>query len=80
MVDDIRRWLVERVADYLDRDAAEVDADAKFADLGLDSVYSMILCGDVEERYGLEVEPTITWDHPTVALLAGHLSGELAAR
>ncbi|MFB4313835.1 acyl carrier protein [Actinomadura sp. 21ATH] len=78
--EDVRAWLVERLASYLDRDAATLDPAAGFADLGLDSVYALILCGDVEDRFGLEVEPTITWEHPTVAALAGHLAGELAAR
>jgi acyl carrier protein len=78
--EDVRDWLAERVAAYLERDVRDLDPDARFTDLGLDSVYSLTLCGDIEDRYGLMVEPTVAWDHPTVTLLAGHLAGQLAAR
>ncbi|MEO3743396.1 acyl carrier protein [Plantactinospora sp. B5E13] len=73
-------WLAERVAFYLERPADEIDPDAPLVELGLDSVYALTLCGDIEERYGLVVEQTLPWDYPTVNALAGHLSGVLAGR
>jgi acyl carrier protein len=76
--DAIRRWLIERAAYYLERPADEVDPDALFVQLGLDSVYSLTLCGDVEDRFDCVLAPTITWDHPTINALAGYLGTELA--
>ncbi|HVQ91262.1 MAG TPA: acyl carrier protein [Mycobacteriales bacterium] len=73
----VRDWLIERVAFYLETPAGEVHPDARFVELGLDSVYALTLCGDIEERYDLSVEPTLAWDYPTVNALAGHLHGEL---
>ncbi|MFE6871587.1 acyl carrier protein [Kitasatospora sp. NPDC057692] len=73
----IRGWLVDRVAYYLDVTPAEVDADAELAELGLDSVYALTLCGDVEDRFGLVVEPTMAWDHPTINAITAHLVDEL---
>jgi acyl carrier protein len=49
-------------------------------ELGLDSVYAMTLSGDVEERFDIEVEPTMAWDHPTVNALARHLTDVLGSR
>jgi acyl carrier protein len=76
----IRTWLLERVAFYLERPVAEVDPGAAFTELGLDSVYALTLCGDIEDRFGLSVEATLPWDHPTVDRLAAHLRGEVARR
>jgi acyl carrier protein len=77
--DTIRQWLTERVAHYLERPPTEIDEHTPLVDLGLDSVYAMTLSGDVEEEFGLEVEPTVAWDHPTVAALADFLHEELAS-
>ncbi|MFJ8788288.1 acyl carrier protein [Streptomyces sp. NPDC102462] len=74
----IREWLVDRVAYYLELTPADIDAGADLAELGLDSVYALTLCGDVEDRFGLVVEPTMAWDHPTIDAITAHLAAELA--
>ncbi|MFD3551600.1 acyl carrier protein [Streptomyces goshikiensis] len=78
--EDIRDWLVNRVAFYLEVPADSIPPDAKFVEMGLDSVYAMTMCGDIEDRFELEVEPTIAWDHPTVAALTKHLHDVLGRR
>jgi acyl carrier protein len=77
-VDTLRDWLVDRVAGYREVPAAEIDPTVPLAELGLDSVYALSLCGEIEDSWGLETEPTVAWDHPTIDALAGHLHGELA--
>ncbi|BBG01415.1 MULTISPECIES: acyl carrier protein [Pseudonocardia] len=66
-------WLVSCIADYREVPAAEIGQDVPLAELGLDSVYALTLCGDIEERWGIETEPTVAWDHPTIGALATHL-------
>jgi acyl carrier protein len=73
-------WLAGRVATYLGRSAEEIDRDSPLADLGMDSVYALSLCGDIEDQLDLQVEPTLAWDHPSIAAIAGYLSSQLAAR
>jgi acyl carrier protein len=77
---EIRNWLVERVAFYLEVAPDSVDPDVGLVEMGLDSVYAMTLSGDVEEHFGLELEPTIAWDYGTVTKLADFLSAELGNR
>ncbi|MFE9564789.1 acyl carrier protein [Streptomyces sp. NPDC006487] len=77
---EIRDWLVERVAFYLESRPQDVDTATALIELGLDSVYALTLCGDVEDRFGLVVEPTMAWDHPTVDALTAHLAQELSGR
>lgn len=76
-VNSVRDWLVDRVAFYLELSPSDVAMDAPMVDMGLDSVYAMTLSGDIEEHFGLIVEPTVAWDHPTIVALADHLSERL---
>jgi acyl carrier protein len=72
--------LLDRVAVYLGRPADQVEADVPLADLGLDSVYALTLCGDIEDAFGIAVEPTLAWDHPTIAGLAQALCARAGTR
>ena len=75
---ELRSWLRARVAHYAQLDAAAIDTTATLTTYGLDSVYALILCGDIEDHLGLALEPTVAWDHPTIDALAGHLEETLA--
>lgn len=76
---DLRSWLRARVAHYAQLDdVADIDTTAALTTYGLDSVYALLLCGDIEDHLGLDVEPTVAWDHPTIDALARHLEETLA--
>ncbi|EOM77243.1 acyl carrier protein [Rhodococcus rhodnii] len=66
-------WLAEKIAGYLSVTPESVDRDRSLADYGLDSVYAVTLCGEIEDEFGLVVEPTLAWDHPTVNAMSDHL-------
>ncbi|MET8429537.1 acyl carrier protein [Nocardia sp. NPDC004860] len=72
----IIEWLVERVAGYLDQPAYSVDTTLPLAELGLDSVSAVSLCGEVEDEWDLELDATVVFDHPTIAELAGFIANE----
>jgi acyl carrier protein len=72
-IDDLSRWLAQRVAGYLHRDPVEIDHDTLFADYGLDSVYALTFCADIEDALGVTVADTVVWDYPTIRELAAHL-------
>jgi acyl carrier protein len=74
---ELRDWLISRVAFYLDRSPDDIDAAQRLVEIGIDSIHALTLCGDVEERFGLPVETTLAWDHPTVNALTAFLHGEL---
>ena len=67
---EIEQWLVGRVVAYGKMQADDFTIDTPLAELGLDSVYALTLCGDIEDEFELEVDPTIVWDHPTIRELA----------
>ncbi|MCC9312013.1 acyl carrier protein [Kitasatospora sp. RB6PN24] len=66
-------WLLDRISLYVKRPAESIDPGVPLAEYGLDSVCALGLCGDLEEEFGLAVEPTLLWDHPTLERLTARL-------
>lgn len=75
-VAEIRRWLLERLRSELDAET-EIDPGRALADYGLQSVIAIQVTGELEDRLGLELDPTIFFDYPTVDQLATFLEEEL---
>lgn len=73
---DIANWLVSRITFY---DTADVvTPSSPLTELGLDSVYVMTLCGDIEDTYGIEIDPAFFADFDTLDDLATGLSVSIA--
>jgi acyl carrier protein len=77
--DSIRAWLPEQIAAFLEVDAGGIGPEHKLSDLGMDSIHALSLCGEVDDRYGLEAESTLARDHPTIEALTRFLASERAA-
>jgi acyl carrier protein len=75
----IQDWIVAYLADLLEIDADEVDVTISFDRYGLDSSAAVSLTGDLENWLGMEIEPTLLYDYPTVESLVRHLSVQLAS-
>lgn len=54
----IERWVVERVAFYLDCRVRDVDPSVPLAETGIGSASAIGLCGDVEDRWQIDADPT----------------------
>ena len=72
--DTLVDWLTDRIATYLSIDPAAIETDVAFGDYGLDSVFALNLCTDLEQEFGILAQPTLTWDYPTIDAVAGHLT------
>ncbi len=72
--DELRPWLIERVAEYTERAPDTIATSAPLSDFGLESVYALALCGDIEDHLGIRLEPTLIWDYPTVDALVSYLT------
>lgn len=71
--DRVQSWLVSRIATYGKRPDMSFTVDTDFTEIGIDSVYALTLCGDIEDEYGIEVDAEVMWDYPTIRALADHL-------
>jgi acyl carrier protein len=74
---ELRGWLAEQVGALVGIDSAGIEVDELLAGYGLDSVHAAQLSADVEQRWGVPMDPSVTWDHPTISELAEHLRGEV---
>lgn len=70
----IREWIVSYMSDLLEIEADEVDVETTFARYGLDSSAAMVLTGDLGDWLGIQIEPTLVYDYPTIVDLANHLA------
>ena len=71
---EIRDWCVAHIAAMLARPAGEIDPDARFARLGLDSATMINLIVAAEEWLGIEIEPDTIYEHRSVNALSAHLA------
>ena len=78
-VAQVTQWLVEKLAQRLEVEPAQVDVDMLFPDFGLDSTEVLVLAGELEHWLGYELAPTAMWYNPTVARLAAHIVDEQSA-
>ncbi len=67
-------WLVTRIAARRRLPAAQVGVHASFSTFGLDSATLVGISGELSAVLGRPVEPTLLYEHPTVARFARALS------
>lgn len=72
-------WLIERIRFYDHVDPETVTADAPLAELGLDSIYVLTLCGDIEDAYGIAIDPPFFEGIGSLGELADALAPRISA-
>jgi len=76
--DEIKTWLVRHIAGTLELPPDEIDPEATFDSLGLDSVAVVSVVGEFEHWLGAEVDPALPYEHPSIAKLSEAISRNLA--
>ncbi|MGW7280567.1 amino acid adenylation domain-containing protein [Streptomyces sp. NPDC054844] len=67
-------WLVRIFSDSLGIPDEQLDPTALFGDLGVESVLLAELVGRIESHLGLDLEPSLLLDHPTLDSLSAHIA------
>ena len=70
---EIRDWCVDYVKRTLDDLSIAVGPDITFPQMGLDSATSAYFVVELEEWLGIELDPEIVVEHPTIGQLARHI-------
>ncbi len=73
--DEILAFCARELATILDMDAGGITASATFASLGLDSAMAVHLILAAEEKLGVELDPAILDEYPTVERFCAYLAG-----
>lgn len=69
-------WILTNLGEVLERPVSDDDLHTPFGALGLGSVRALELAALLEDAAGVEIPPTLLFDHPTPADLARWLSDE----
>ncbi|MCA9259343.1 MAG: AMP-binding protein [Planctomycetales bacterium] len=77
--DDVSRWMLDWLADRLGAPRSELQAEAPFAELGIDSLTAIELIQGVETTLGVQISPAAAWDYPTPESLSRHLAEQMQA-
>ena len=72
--DEIRAWLIDRVAAVCAVRRQDVDPAQSFSRYGMDSLGAVTLTADLEDWLGRPMPVTLAYDYPTVAALIRFLS------
>jgi acyl carrier protein len=70
---EIQAWLIAEIARRAAVPPESVDITASFAAYRLDSLEGVNMAGALEDFLGVELEPTLVWDFPTVEKLSRYL-------
>lgn len=76
-VSELQTWMATYVAHLLDIHPDLVDITLPFDRYGLDSSAAVGMTGDLEDWIGIELDPTLLYDYPTISALAQHLIEEV---
>ncbi|MFM9629046.1 SDR family NAD(P)-dependent oxidoreductase [Streptomyces galilaeus] len=77
--EDMRAWLASAVAEAAGLDPLNVDPHRPLAEFGLGSRQLVALGADLSERVGRTLEPSLVFNHPTIAALTDALFDERPA-
>ena len=69
----IQAWLVERIAQQLQKDSELINIHDPFDRFGLDSIALVSISGELEDWLGQPVSPTLLYSYPTISALGDHL-------
>ena len=76
-VEEIAAWARAHVAQALQRPPERIDLDAKLSRLGLDSATSVHLMVAIEDWLGIELDPELAFEHPTLRRLSQAIAAQL---
>ena len=70
---DITRWLISAIAKETEVDPASIDPDKSAHVLGIDSAVMVSLIFDLEDKYGVRVDPDSFFQQPSLREFSRHL-------
>lgn len=71
-------FLRQQIAQRTKLKVEEISEDSVLIDIGLQSIDAVLLCGDVEDRFEVEIDPADIFDHETLGAFARSVLQRLA--
>lgn len=77
--ENITEWLTTKIAKELALSFDDIDETASFMDMGLSSLATIEIVGELENWLNIEIDPSEFWDYPNIELLAHFLMEKIEA-
>lgn len=78
-IDDITSSVARIVADLLEVESEGLDVERSFHEMGIDSVLIVGLSAELEDSFGVSLDPEMAYQHDTVFKVSQHLHTVLNA-
>lgn len=72
-IDDITSSVTGVVAELLEIEYGTLDVERSFQDMGIDSVLIVGLSAELEDRFGVALDPELAYRHDNVRKVCEHL-------
>lgn len=70
---NLRRWASAYLAHLLDQPEERIDLYRGLTDYGLDSMDAVVMAGELEEHFGIEIDPALFLREASLGALIGEL-------
>jgi len=77
--DTIINVFKEIVAAETQQPVKEIDEDATFHNLGLNSLTSVYIMEEMENRFNIQLNPMQFWDYPTIRLFSKFIQAKISS-
>ncbi|MFZ5973617.1 MAG: acyl carrier protein [Bacteroidota bacterium] len=74
---ELIHFLKQKISEECEIPLEQIDEDAEFEHLNMDSVNAMMIMDALEDYLEMELNPLYFWNHPTVAKYAKFIVEEL---
>lgn len=71
---EIVAFLIAAVARFTKQDESAINPQADLVDMGMQSIDAVILSGEVEDRFEIELDPATVFEHDTLQSFAHEIA------
>lgn len=76
---ELYEFLRSQIAQRTKVAANNITTDAVLVDLGLQSIDAVLMCGEVEDHFGVEMDPAAVFEHKTLESFAQFILRQMKA-
>ena len=73
-------FLTARIAKMTKQVPASIGLNSVLVDLGLQSIDAVLLSGEIEDHFEIELDPATIFEHDTVGSFAAEITGRIERR
>ncbi|MDJ0933062.1 acyl carrier protein [Breoghania sp.] len=77
---EVAAFLTKRLTEITKQDPSMITGSSVFVEMGVQSIDAVLLCGEVEDKFGVEFDPASIFEHDTLDNFMGLIDERIAAQ